>query len=87
MVYKIEIAEKLEKRMHKIPKKDRERLFERIDSLAHDPRPDDCKKLRGNRNPPLYRIRSGNYRIVYVIQDKLLIILIVDVDHRKDIYG
>lgn len=43
-------------------KKDRKRIVEKIDSLAEKPRPSDCKRLQGKKNPPLYRIRSGDYR-------------------------
>lgn len=52
-------------------------------NLASDPRPHDCKKLKGLDN--LYLIRVGHYRIVYTIQDQQLLVLVVDVDHRKDI--
>ena len=86
MIYEIDIAEKLEKRLEKLPKNDKERILEKIDSLAHNPRPEDCKKLQGNRKPPLYRVRSGVYRIIYTIRDDVLIVLIVDIGHRKEIY-
>lgn len=86
MVYEIEIAEKLEKRLSKLPKKDKEKILEKIDSLANNPRPKDCKKLQGNQKPPLYRVRSGIYRIIYAINDDVLIVLIVDIGHRKEIY-
>jgi len=86
MTYKIEIATKLEKTLKKIPSKEKERIIEKINDLAHDPRPEACKKLQGNRRPPLYRIRSGKYRIVYKIEDEVLLILVVEIGHRKDIY-
>lgn len=86
MTYEIEIAEKLEKRLRKFPKKDKEKILEKIDSLAYNPRPKDCKKLQGNQKPFLYRIRSGIYRIIYAINDDILIVLIVDIGHRKEVY-
>ena len=86
MVYTIDIAEKLEKRLNNLPKKDKERIREKIDALAHNPRPEDCKKLQGKRKLPLYRVRSGIYRIIYAIHDDVLIVLIVDIGHRKEIY-
>ena len=86
MKYQIEITEKIEKKVTKLPKKDKERIIEAIDSLTGNPRPDNCKKLKGNNKPPLYRIRAGNYRIVYSIQDEVLLILVVEVGHRKDVY-
>jgi mRNA interferase RelE/StbE len=86
MLYEIDISEKLEKVLNKIPKRDKERVLAKIDSLAANPRPTDCKKLQGNRRPPLYRVRSGIYRIIYTIQDELLIVLVLDLGHRKEIY-
>ena len=56
----------------------------KIENLADDPRPHDVKKLKGKKN--FYRIRQGQYRIVYKIEDKILLILILDVAHRKEIY-
>jgi len=85
MKYRIEITEKIEKKMGRLPKKDKERIIDKIDSLTENPRPDDCKKLKGNQRPPLYRVRAGNYRIVYTIQDEVLLILMVEVAQRKDV--
>lgn len=86
MAYRVEINDKLKKRLKQIPQKDKLRIIERLDQLAENPRPEDCKKLKGNHNSSKYRIRSGKYRIVYMIQDNVLIVVIVDIDHRKDIY-
>lgn len=84
MSYEIHIPENLEKRLHRIPKKDKERIMQKIDALENNPRPPDCKKLQGR--PQLYRIRSGDYRIIYSIKDDMLIVLIIDVGNRKEIY-
>lgn len=84
--YCIEIAEKLEKKMGCLPKKDKERIINRIDSLVDNPRPVDCKKLKGSHKPPLYRVRAGKYRVVYSIEDHVLLVLVVDVAHRKNVY-
>ena len=64
-------------------KKDRQRISRKIQDLADDPRPSGCKKLSGNT---LYRIRQGNFRIVYEIQDKRLIVTVIKVGDRKEIY-
>ncbi len=64
-------------------KKDRQRIVDRIRRLAENPRPPGCQKLSG-RN--LYRIRQGVYRIVYSIEDERLVVLIVKVGHRKEVY-
>ncbi|MFZ0565274.1 MAG: type II toxin-antitoxin system RelE/ParE family toxin [Chlamydiales bacterium] len=86
MKYHIEIAEKLEKKFNRIPNKERERIIEKIDLLAENPRPQGCKKLKGNKQLPLYRVRVGDYRIIYAIEDKILLVLIIDVGNRKNIY-
>ena len=83
MTYKIIFVAKIEKQLKKISKKDAQNIIRKIDNLATNPRSQDVKKLSGFN---LYRIRSGNYRIVYQIKDKILSILIVTVAHRKDIY-
>lgn len=70
--------------MAKIPKRDLSRIQIRLETLSEDPMPDDMKKIRGDDN--LYRIRSGNHRILYRIFEKKLCVLIIDIDHRKDIY-
>ena len=65
------------------PKKDRQRLVDRISKLSHNPRPPGCEKLSGQDK---YRIRQGRYRIVYSIEDQELIVYVVKVGHRKDVY-
>ena len=65
-------------------RKDRERIDQRIRQLAENPRPPGSKKLRGVRER--YRIRQGDYRILYSIEDVIRIVSIVHVRHRKDAY-
>jgi len=60
------------------------RLRESIDRLAESPRPPGCVKLQGPEE--LYRVRVGDYRIVYQIQDAVLVVLVVEVGHRREIY-
>jgi mRNA interferase RelE/StbE len=71
------------KDLEQIPKVDVRRILKRIDSLAGDARPPGSTKLSGQE---AYRIRQGNYRIVYVINDTRLIITIVKVGHRSTVY-
>ncbi len=66
-----------------IPKDDVRRILKRIDLLADDPRPFGSKKLSGQE---AYRIRQGNYRIVYTIEDSKLTITLVKVGHRREVY-
>ena len=65
-------------------KKDRQRIVARIHALADDPRPVGCEKLTGEQGR--YRVRIGRYRIVYSIGDEELLIVVVRVAHRKDVY-
>ena len=64
-------------------KKERQRIIRRIGQLAEDPRPPGSKKLSGNDK---YRVRQGSYRIVYSIEDNELIVVVVKVGHRKNVY-
>ena len=81
--YRIELKKSVQKDFDPIPKKDLQRIVQAIQSLADDPRPPQSKKLSGYEQ---YRLRQGNYRILYEIKDDLLIVFVVDVGHRKDIY-
>ncbi len=82
--YDIELSRFALKNMAKIPKRDLIRIQNRLEALSTEPMPNDIKKIRGDDN--LFRIRSGNYRILYRIFENKLCILIVDIDHRKDVY-
>jgi mRNA interferase RelE/StbE len=64
-------------------KRDRQRATGQITGLADNPRPLGCEKLSG---PDKYRVRQGKYRIIYSIKDRDLVIYVVKVGHRKDVY-
>ncbi|MFZ2653525.1 MAG: type II toxin-antitoxin system RelE/ParE family toxin [Victivallales bacterium] len=81
--YRIELKKSVQKDFESIPKKDLQRIILAIESLADNPRPPQSKKLSGLEQ---YRLRQGNYRILYSIQDDLLIVFVVAVGHRKEIY-
>ena len=83
MKYKIEVKKSVVKVLKKLSRADQIKIAKRIKTLISDPRPDNCIKLK---NSPYYRIRCGLYRIIYDIQDKKLIIIILKVGHRKSIY-
>ena len=65
-------------------KKDRQRIVSRIRSLADDPRPPGAEKLSGTRDK--YRIRQGNYRILYEIEDDVLVVYVIRIGDRKEVY-
>ena len=81
--YEIVFRKSVAKDLRGFPKQDIKRILERIQSLADDPRPAGCEKLSGLER---YRLRQGSYRTVYEIADARLIVLIVKVGHRRDIY-
>ena len=84
-MYTIAVKKKALKELETIPKKYYTVLRDTIDSLAKNPRPAGCKKLIGADNQ--YRIRVGTYRILYTVEDNILIITVVKVTHRKDAYS
>ncbi len=81
--YKIYFKRSVEKDLSSIPSKDVQRIMDLIKQLATNPLPPVCEKLTGEDR---YRLRQGKYRILYSIQDKDLIIWIIKVAHRKDVY-
>jgi mRNA interferase RelE/StbE len=84
--YKIQFNKEHIKDLLKIPLKAQNQIRKEISELAFNPRPEGCKKLHGPDKCPLYRIRCGDYRIVYTIKDKALLVLIIEVGHRREIY-
>ncbi len=81
--YRIEVKKSAVKELSQIPKKDLVKIVKKINCLADNPRPKGSKKLSREDK---YRIRYGNYRIMYLIKDDLLVIYVIKVAHRKDIY-
>jgi mRNA interferase RelE/StbE len=83
--YKLLIKPSAVKEIEAIPlKKDRQRIVERLLKLADNPRPSGCEKLSGQDK---YRVRQGRYRIIYAIEDDKLLVYVVKVGHRKDVYA
>lgn len=82
-MYKIRIERPAAKALARIPEPDYSRVGTAIQALAKNPRPSQCKKLVER---PGYRIRVGDYRIIYEVYDDELLVLVVAVGHRKDIY-
>ena len=84
MTYTVEIRPAAERQIKKLTTVVQERIIARLEELELDPRPLGVKKLSGVDN--LYRLRVGEYRIVYEIQDAVLFVLVVAVGHRREIY-
>ena len=81
--YSILFKESVRKDLAAITAKDLQRIMERIGMLAEEPRPMGSEKLSAQER---YRIRQGNYRIVYSIQDQELTVWVVKVAHRREVY-
>jgi len=81
--YRLLFKRSVAKDLHAIPKKDVQRILKRIKVLADDPRPNGCEKLTDQER---YRIRQGSYRVIYEVKDDVLIIIVVKIAHRSEVY-
>ena len=81
--YRLLIKAAAAKELEATPKRDRERLAARIKSLAATPRPRGSEKLSGEEK---YRIRQGDYRVLYLIEDAISTVTVVKIDHRREVY-
>ena len=81
--YSLAFKKSVARDLRSIPNEDVKRILKRINSLRDDPRAEGCVKLS---NQEKYRVRQGSYRIVYQIQDTELVILVVKVAHRGQVY-
>jgi mRNA interferase RelE/StbE len=83
--YSVELTRTAEKQLRRIAKRDRTRVVDAIGGLADRPRPHGARKLQGYYD--VYRIRVGKYRVVYEVFDDRVIVIVLKVGHRKDIYS
>ena len=84
MSYTVQIEHKARRQLAALPDQMRARIEPRLEALAEDPRPRGAIKLRGGQN--IYRIRVGQYRVLYEVRDDVLVVLVVEVGHRRDVY-
>ncbi|MEI6670097.1 MAG: type II toxin-antitoxin system RelE/ParE family toxin [Acidobacteriota bacterium] len=83
--YKVEITASAERSLAKLPKADRLRVARAIVGLATVSRPGGCRKLKGHEDA--YRIRVGMYRVIYTIDDRRIVVVILKLGNRKQIYS
>jgi mRNA interferase RelE/StbE len=83
--WSVEFSQDARKFLHKLrDERLKERIGFAIDRLAGQPRPPTCKALAGMENT--YRIRVGDYRVIYKIQDQRLVVLVIQIGHRREVY-
>jgi mRNA interferase RelE/StbE len=82
--YELRFKPSVAKDLRGIPKADVRRILSRIDALRGDPRAQGCERLAGGEE--LYRVRQGTYRIVYAIRDELVVVEVIRVGHRREVY-
>ena len=81
--YRIEIKKSAAKEIKNLPSSEIKRILEKIFALSHNSRPFDCIKLSSEEK---YRVRCGDYRILYTIEDQVLVVCVVKVGHQREIY-
>ena len=84
MAYSVLLAPPAERQLKAFAESTQKRIITRLKALRHNPRPQGVKKLTGKDD--LYRIREGTCRIIYTIQDKELVVLVVKIGDRKEVY-
>ena len=82
--YRVLLTSSAERELKKLPSTIVARVISRLESLAHDPRPAGCKKLQGGDRE--WRIRVGDYRVIYMIADKKFLVEVTRIRHRSDVY-
>lgn len=81
--YDLVVKKSAERELRALPRQDLRRVTERLQGLSRNPRPPGCEKLSGHDQ---YRIRQGDYRIVYVIDDAAHVVTLVKIGHRREVY-
>lgn len=82
--YRVELTASAEKQLRKLPKNDLPRVARALEMLALTPLPQGCRKLSGQTNT--YRVRAGVYRIIYEILAAVVLVKVLKIGHRKDVY-
>jgi mRNA interferase RelE/StbE len=82
--YSIEVSATAERQIRKLPRSDQLRVVRVIQALGMNPRPPGCRKLSGYGD--VFRVRVGRYRVLYAIEDRRMVIIVLKVGDRKDVY-
>jgi len=84
MSFRLEYKSSVAKELRKLPKADRIAVIHKIELLRDDSKPDGSAKIKGSND--LFRIRHGDYRVIYQIQKSVLLIMVIRIGHRREIY-
>jgi mRNA interferase RelE/StbE len=82
--YTVEFKASARKELERLPAKLIQRIFPKIEGLATEPRPNGCKKLKGGNKE--WRIRAGDYRVIYTVDDSKLLVTITRIRNRSEVY-
>ena len=82
MRYRVILPKSVQKELDRLPEDVAARILARLSALESNPRPSDVKKLKGR---PAWRVRVGDYRIIYEIHDRELVVIIVTIGHRREV--
>jgi mRNA interferase RelE/StbE len=82
--YRVEVSRTAERQIRGLARADQLRVIRVIQALAGDPRPPGCRKLAGHDD--VFRVRVGRYRVLYSIEDRRLVVIVLKVGDRKDVY-
>ena len=85
MKYKVDFSRAAEEQLESIPKSDVKKIIKRAEKLGYDPFPPGHEHLKGAAIAT-YRVRQGDYRILYTVHEEKLIVLVVKIGHRKEVY-
>lgn len=84
MKYTVRMPARVVKALDRLPRAVRGRIVRKLEALEDDPRPAGSEKMAGSND--LYRIRAGDWRIVYAIQDRELVVIVIRIGHRREVY-
>jgi mRNA interferase RelE/StbE len=82
--YAVELKPSARKELESLPDSVLARVIGKLESLAHDPRPTGCKKLKGYKDQ--WRVRIGDWRVVYIVDDKARLVSVTRIAHRREVY-
>jgi len=84
LIYQVTLSPAAYRQLNDLPKPDQRRIQERIERLSTNPRPPTAKAIQGGHG--ILRIRVGDYRIIYKVEDDLLVVLVIRIGHRREVY-